>query len=65
MKLAKRLIPIVTHSITTALLSAAYVFGIGATAIVARALGKVFLVNTHNTSSWRPVTGSNTPERMF
>lgn len=61
----KKLIVIVTHGITTLLLSAAFIVGIGITSIVARALGKMFLANEHGDSSWESVTGSSMLKRMF
>lgn len=42
-----------------------FVIGIGLTAVVARLLRQGFMSHFFKDSSWRPLTGSGKPEKLF
>lgn len=51
--------------ISLIMFSLVYIFGIGTTALVARIVGKRFLLHTFRRSSWLKPTGSMKLERMY
>ncbi len=61
----KKIIVIMTRIITNSLLTAAFVFGIGVTAMVTRLFGSVFLKHKHTHSSWDAPSGGGQLDRMF